>query len=145
MVRAGNPKQIQGIHDLGRADIRYVNRNHGSGTRIWLDQQLRSEGLQGRKIQGYELEVNTHLEVAQAIFEGRADVGLGIYAAAKQYELDFIPLFEERYDLVITREHFQSPAIAPTLDYIQSADFRQAVHALGGYNCTKTGQEIDLQ
>ena len=93
-------------------------------------------------IQGYDWAVNTHLFVAQAIAEGQADAGIAVMAAARQQEMDFIPLFEERYDLVIPEEHYQNPLLAPALDTLHSGEFRSAVNALSGYDTEDAGQEI---
>jgi len=108
MVAPGNPRKIAGLADLARQDIALVNRNRGSGTRLWLDGHLRSQGIGPEMVHGYRQEVRTHTEAAQAIQQGRADVGLGIRAAASLFSLDFIPLFNERYDLVILRSSLRA-------------------------------------
>ncbi|MBU0512789.1 MAG: molybdopterin biosynthesis protein, partial [Chloroflexi bacterium] len=89
-------------------------------------------------------EVNTHLQVAEAVLLGEADAGLGVLAAARQSNLDFIPLFEERYDLVIPGEQYESDLLAPALEYIHTAAFRQAVEGLGGYNPQEAGTELKV-
>jgi putative molybdopterin biosynthesis protein len=144
MVAPGNPHQIRGLNDLGREDLTFINRKSGSGTRLWLDQQLRKLGVESAQIKGYEQEVNTHSQVAKAIVEGKVDIGLGVLAAARHFELDFIPLFTERFDLVIPDEHFQSALFFPALDYLHSAHFRAALHKLGGYDPQETGKEIQV-
>lgn len=143
MVPPGNPKGIRGLQDLGREDVTFINRNRGSGTRVWLDQQIDKIGLDLRHLKGYEQEVRTHIQVAEAIQTGSADVGLGLQAAAQQYQLDFIPLFQERYDLVIPLEMLDNRLLTRLLDYIQSGAFRQDANALGGYDTTHSGDQID--
>lgn len=142
IVGEGNPHDIKGLNDLSRDDITMVNRNPGSGTRIWLDDHLRKLSLPSENINGYTQELSTHIHVARAIAEGRADVGLGLRAAATRFGLDFIPLFQERYDLVIPQKQLDSRHLSPLFDYLLSADFRRQVQALGGYDTTHTGDQI---
>ena len=143
MVSPGNPKGIRGLADLVRKDVTLINRNRGSGTRVWLDQQIDKIGIDLRHLQGYEQEVRTHTQVAAAIQTGSADVGLGLQAAAQQYQLDFIPLFQERYDLVIPLEMLDNRLLTRLLDYLHSRAFRQDANALGGYDTTHSGDQID--
>jgi putative molybdopterin biosynthesis protein len=142
IVAPQNPLQISTVEDLQREDIRLVNRNPGSGTRIWLDQQLRKAGLQPEQTRGYTCEVNTHTAVARAVLEGSADVGLGLRAAADQLGLDFIPLFHERFDLVIPEDFMHNPMIQVLLNHLQSQQFRQAVAEMPGYDTSHTGEEL---
>jgi putative molybdopterin biosynthesis protein len=144
VVAPGNPKGIQSLEDLQQEEITFINRNQGSGTRLWLDQQIRALGLDSRGIKGYESEVNTHAQVADAVCQGRADVGLAVLAAAQKVRLDFVPLFEERYDLVIPEEEFHSELLNPALEYLQTGEFRKTLETLGGYNAHDTGNEIHL-
>jgi len=144
MVAPGNPRKIAGVADLARHDIVLVNRNRGSGTRLWLDGHLRSQGIGPEMVHGYRQEVRTHTEAAQAIQQGRADVGLGIRAAASLFSLDFIPLFNERYDLVIPQEQLESLALRPLLDTLVSGDYRRRVRALGGYDTAHTGERMEI-
>ena len=144
MVSPGNPRRIRGPEDLGRQDLVLANRNRGSGTRLWLDRQLSQSGIPAQQIRGYEQEMRTHLDVAEAVLQGRADVGLGLYAAARHYHLEFIPLFQERYDLVIPLEQYEQPRMIPLFEVLQSGGFRQAVQGLGGYDMTHTGEQIHL-
>ena len=120
-------------------DVRFVNRQRGSGTRVLLDFKLRESGIPTESIRGYEREEYTHLAVAAAVQGGRADVGLGILPAAKAMGLEFIPLFEEQYDLVIPTEFYESDLLRPMLDMIRSAAFQREVEALGGYNVSQMG------
>jgi putative molybdopterin biosynthesis protein len=142
MLAPGNPKGVRSTANLAQAGLRFINRNPGSGTRLWLDGELERLGIPPEKIEGYEYNVNTHTECARAIASGQADAALGLQASALQYNLDFIPLFEERYDLVLPRE--QENALAPLLDYIQTAAFRQGTSTLTGYATTHSGEQISL-
>ena len=142
MVVSGNPKEIHSLQDLVRQDVRFVNRQLGSGTRLWLDSHLAQAGLPAASVQGYERIADTHLSAGQAIIQGEADVGLGLFAAARQLDLDFIPLFQERYDLVIPAESAVDPLFQPFLNHMQSASFRQSIRQLGGYDTQHTGDII---
>ncbi|MDO9565444.1 MAG: molybdopterin biosynthesis protein [Candidatus Desulfaltia sp.] len=142
IVPQGNPKQIKGIEDLAREDITMMNRQAGSGTRILLDYSLKGLNINPGAIKGYENEEFTHMSVAVAVLSGTVDAGLGIYAAAKALNLDFIPVVTEEYDLVIPEEYFESKNIQILLETINSQEFKKAVKALGGYHTEKTGEII---
>lgn len=142
ILAKGNPKRIQGIEDLEREEIRFVNRQAGSGTRILLDYKLAAAGMDPSRIAGYENEEYTHMSVAVAVLGRVADVGLGIHAAARALDLDFIPVVTERYDLVIPEEYMDSPPIQRLLEVIQSRNFKARVEALGGYHMEETGNMI---
>jgi putative molybdopterin biosynthesis protein len=142
IVPAGNPKSIHSLSDLAHEDLTFVNRNPGSGTRLWLDHQLQALGLAPAAIHGYETTFSTHTACASLVHSGQADVALGLRAAAYRFGLDFIPLFQERYDLVFTRE--QCDSLLPVLDTIQTNAYRRAVDALTGYDTTHTGEQIAL-
>jgi putative molybdopterin biosynthesis protein len=144
MVRPGNPDKIRSLEDLARPKVVLANRKRGSGTRVWLDAQLNQLGIPTGKIRGYKGEAHTHSAVAQAIRRRQAVVGLGLEASARQAELDFIPLFQERYDLVLPEPYLDDPRIQPLLDYLHSGEFHQALEGLGGYDCTNTGDRITL-
>lgn len=139
MLSAGNPKQIKGLADLRRPEVIFINRQSGSGTRVLLDLQLRQNGILSSEIMGYERELDTHLAVASCIAKGEADVGLGIEAAARSCELDFLPLFRERYDLVMPKDNYDSELFAPLLEFIASEDFKKVVDKVGGYDTSQTG------
>ena len=142
IVPSGNPRGISTLADLARQDVRFVNRQRGSGTRVLLDFQLRRLGVYRGAIGGYEREQYTHLAVAADVASGAADVGLGILAAARALGLDFVPLFNEQYQLVIPREHYDSPLLAPLLDIIRDPGFRAQVDALGGYDVSDMGRVV---
>jgi putative molybdopterin biosynthesis protein len=142
MVPPGNPKKIAGMKDLIRKDVRLINRQGGSGTRILLDYKLKQLGLVGDQISGYANEEFTHMAVAVAVLSGAADVGLGIYAAAKALGLDFVPVVTEQYDLVIPAVYFESDAIQTMCAVIQSDAFQKRVLTLGGYHTDATGKVL---
>jgi putative molybdopterin biosynthesis protein len=142
IVPKGNPKGITGVEDLVRNGLRFVNRQAGSGTRILMDFKLKELGLDSHLIEGYDLEEYTHMSVAVAVLSGVADAGLGIYAAARALDLDFVPVVTEQYDLVVDNDHIQTPNMKVLLDTINSGAFRERVRALGGYGTEKTGTII---
>ena len=142
LVPRGNPKRLRSLHDLARADVSFVNRQRGAGTRVLLDYTLDREGISKTDIQGYGQEEYTHLAVAAAVSSGRADCGLGIAAAAQALDLDFIALFDERYDLVIPQTYYTDQLLAPLLGLLTSPDFRQAVAQLPGYDTEVMGTVI---
>jgi len=133
---------VHSLLDLIRPDVTFVNRQPGSGTRLLLDYHLRRLGIDPAAIRGYDREEFSHLTVAAAVKNGSADAGLGILAAARALDLDFLPLFQEDYQLVLPRVHFESSLLAPMLDIIASADFRQTVAALGGYDVSSMGEVV---
>ncbi|MBI9084904.1 MAG: molybdopterin biosynthesis protein [Desulfobacterales bacterium] len=139
IVAKGNPKGIRGIEDLARQDVSLINRQAGSGTRILLDYRLGQIGLDPAGIAGYGDEEFTHMAVAVAVLSGVADTGMGIHAAAKALDLDFIPVVTEQYDLVIPEAFFAIAPVRILLETIGTEDFKQRVLALGGYNTDRTG------
>lgn len=144
IVRTGNPQDIRNLEDLIRPGLGFINRNRGSGTRLWLDGQLMRMGISTGDIQGYKDEVSTHTAVATAIQQGHADAGLGIHAVAGAYNLGFIPLFQERYDLVVPEEQYEQKQLAPMFDAFFSAGFRHQVESLVGYDVSHLGDQIIL-
>jgi putative molybdopterin biosynthesis protein len=142
MVPKGNPKGIKGIEDLARDGISFVNRQAGSGTRILLDYRLGSFNAKPESIKGYDQEEFTHMSVAVTVLSGAADTGLGIYAAAKALDLDFIPIVTEEYDLVIPEEFFGDDKIELMLEVIRSEAFKKQVDQMGGYDTSKTGSVV---
>jgi putative molybdopterin biosynthesis protein len=142
MTAPGNPKTIRSLADLARPEVTFINRIPGSGTRLWLDHQIQALDIPVKSIRGYENVARTHTECAQLVQDGKADVALGLHAAASQHALGFIPLFQERYDLVLPRE--QAEMLKPLLDRIQTKSFRRSVESLVGYDTTHTGEQIPL-
>jgi putative molybdopterin biosynthesis protein len=144
IVHPGNPLLMRSLEDLTSEEVIFVNRNKGSGTRLWLDKRLGEKGITPQSIRGYDQNAYTHTEVAWAIQDSRANVGLGVEAAARKASLDFIPLFNERYDLVLPQEQVENKELQPLLDYLQSGKFRRSVEELGGYETQHTGEQVDL-
>lgn len=142
LVAKGNPLEIHGLEDLIRPKVTFINRQRGSGTRVLLDYHLSRIGIVGEAIHGFDQEEYTHLAIAAAIASGRADCGLGIVAAARALDLEFIPLFEEQYDLVIPKKFAKSDLLSPFYDMIGQSQFQQAVIALPGYNISRMGKLI---
>ena len=142
IVRRGNPKRVRTLTDLARPDVAFVNRQRGAGTRVLLDHHLDALGITSESIRGYNEEEYTHLGVAAAVSSGRADCGLGIAGAAQALELDFVPLFHERYDLVIPREHARSELLSPVFKVMERQDFRNAVLERKGYDVSVMGTVI---
>jgi putative molybdopterin biosynthesis protein len=142
IIKKGNPKHIQDLNDLSRPDIHFINRQRGAGTRVLLDYHLALLNIDLNKINGYAQEEYTHLSVAAAIASGRADCGLGIAAAAQALNLDFIPLFQERYELVIPKQYIRHPLLTPLVELLSDMDFQKAVADLKGYDVSPMGKLI---
>lgn len=143
MVSHGNPKGIKGVEDLIRKDIRFVNRQSGSGTRVLLDYRLKQLNLNPKDINGYDDDEFTHMSVAAAVLGGTADMGLGIFAAARALNLDFIPVVTEQYDLIIPGRFFDTENIQRLLTTIRTPDFKHRVEKLGGYHTERTGEILE--
>ena len=142
IIPKGNPKNVTTLTDLVRPDVNFVNRQRGSGTRVLLDNQLKELNIPNENINGYHREEFSHLSVAATVQGGNADVGLGILSAATALDLDFIPVMDEHYDLIIPDEYYQSPLLQPMINLINSPDFRESVDALGGYDTRDMGKVI---
>ncbi len=140
ILPAGNPANVQSLHDLTRPELRFANRQSGAGTRVWLDATLRRLDISAGQIRGYENEMLTHSDLARAIAEGRADLGLGLEASARALGLDFSFQVSERYDLVIPANCFDHPGIAALRDWLSSSTARSAIAKLAGYDISPTGQ-----
>lgn len=139
MVAKGNPLNIKGLEDLAREGVRFINRQRGAGTRILLDYRLQQLNIDPDSIYGYNREEYTHMAVAAAVASSAADAALGILAAANALDLDFVPVVEERYDLCIPGEYWETPYITRLLDVIATPEFRKQVEALGGYDLRDCG------
>ncbi len=140
IVAKGNPKKIRDINDLTSDDVAFVNRQAGSGTRVLLDYKLEEMGVKPESIKGYGHEEFTHMAVAVDVLSGAADCGLGIFAAARALDLDFIPIEKEQYDLIIPSSILDNRHIQAILKTIASQSFRERVTALGGYDPARSGQ-----
>ncbi len=135
----GNPLNIKDLTDLCRKDIRFINRQPGAGTRVWLDVQLHQLGIKCDQIQGYEESALTHSEVASAVAAGQADLALGIQSAALAYGLGFIPLTTEWYELVIPHEIFEHPCVKIILKALNQEELKTKISAIRGYETEKSG------
>lgn len=142
IVARGNPKGIEGIEDLARDNLRFINRQPGSGTRVLFDYRMEQLGLCAPDIPGYQTEETTHMAVAVAVASGGADAGLGIYAAAKALDLDFVPVVTEQYDLIIPCAYMETEKVRVFLETIRSERFKERVRMLGGYHTERTGQVL---
>jgi len=142
MVARGNPLGISGVADLPK--VRYVNRQKGSGTRILLDYLLKQSDLNSATIKGYDREEITHTAVAAAVAAGSADAGMGILAAAKIYNLDFIPICEEEYDFLIAEESLEHPQFQRFMQVLQGEELAERLEAMGGYKLDRPGELIAL-
>lgn len=140
-VAKGNPKNITTWQDLTAPGVHFVNRERGSGARVLLDEKLRALDIDRDRIVGYDRDETSHLAVASCVARGDADVGLGIEKAAMQVkELDFVPLQEERYDIVIRREDADKQHFRALLAVLRSQALRDELRGIGGYNLAHTGE-----
>jgi putative molybdopterin biosynthesis protein len=137
----GNPQNLETLADLTQPAVQLVNRQAGSGTRVWLDTQLKALDISPDSIAGYHREEVTHLAVARAVEQGEATAGLAIHAAASAFGLNFITLTQERYDLVFSKEVWQTPTVQTLAQIIRSSEFKEKINALGGYDTAQTGHE----
>ncbi len=144
IVPVGNPKGLAGWGDAANRDVQFVNRQRGAGTRVLLDYELDKVAIAPEMMRGYEREEYTHLAVAAAIASGVADAGLGIRAAARALELDFVPLAHEQYELVIPKAHYEGELLRPLLDLLHDGGFKTAVSNLPGYDVAPMGNVREL-
>ncbi|SPJ16038.1 Molybdenum cofactor synthesis domain (fragment) [Syntrophobacter sp. SbD2] len=144
LVGKTNPKGINGIEDLLRPDVVFINRQAGSGTRVLFDYCLHQRGLPAKDINGYDQEEFTHMSIAVSVLSGRADAGMAIYSSAKALDLGFIPIGEERYDLVIAESAWPDFKMRTALDIIASDSFRDMVSSMGGYEVSNSGRIMGI-
>jgi putative molybdopterin biosynthesis protein len=142
IVAPGNPAGVASLADLARPDVRFVNRQKGSGTRVLLDYELKRQGIDPAAIQGYGREEYTHLAVAAAVQGGSADVGLGVLSAARALGLEFVPLLREQYDLVVGAEFWDQDLLAPLRAALASDRLRREIEGLGGYDVSRMGEVL---
>lgn len=142
IVAKGNPHKINDVTDIVNKRLTYINRQRGAGTRLLFDDLLRKKGISKAEVYGYEQEAISHLSVAVAVQGGAADVGLGIYSAAKVMDLDFIPVAEEHYELLFLKEFYESEAGKLLIEIITSSDFRRELESLGGYDLRDAGKVV---
>jgi len=143
LVAPGNPRQVRALEDLAQKNVTTVLRNPGSGTRVWFDRQLNRLGLSPQALHILGNQAQTHTAVAKAVREGKADAGIGLRAAAAEAGLDFVPLFQERYDLIIPNDNLDRPDLLVLLEKLHSGAFRKQIQALEGYETSHTGDRIE--
>lgn len=140
LVARRNPLKIHGFKDLTRKDVRFINRQAGSGTRILLDDRLKKQRLPAAKIRGYEREVYTHFEVGLSILSKDADVGIATAAVSKLLGLSFLPITRESFDMILDQPTFFRKGVQAFMDVLQSKEFRSRVEPLGGYDFKDSGK-----
>lgn len=140
IVRKGNFKHIESLRDLTRPDVTFINRQNGAGTRVLLDFQLKQMGVEPEQVKGYSNEEFTHLAVAAAVISGRADCGLGIVAAASALDCDFVPLYDEEYELLIPSEYMADELMLKLLEVAHLPEFRSRIAAMPGYEVNQMGE-----
>ena len=139
MTSPGNPKKIYGVEDLARADVRFIYRQPGSGTRFLFDQILQRKGIAPSDVRGYEQYEYTNAAVAAFVASGMADVGMGVEPPARQFQLEFVPLQQESYFLLCRADQLGAPNVQQLLEVLRGAAFQQEVHALPGYSPDRMG------
>ncbi len=140
IVAKGNPLGIRGFKDVADKNLSFINRQNGAGTRLLTDKILKDLNISPADINGYDHEEYTHMSVAASIANGSVDCGMGILAAANALKLDFVPVAEERYDLIIPKQFLTDEKIAALLNVIRNSnEFQELVLALGGYNLRDSG------
>ena len=143
-VRKGNPKNIRGWEDLGRADISVLNRRVGSSARILMDTQLKRLEISPSRVKGYEKVMKSHLTMAAAIAAGEADLAIGTERISRQIEgLDFIPLLEERFDFVIKKEMMETEAVGKLMKVLQMPAFRKEIARFSGNDYRDLGKVME--
>ncbi len=139
LLKKGNPKMIRSIEDLTRKDIKFINRQFGSGTRILYDMMLKQKGIKKSEINGYNQEESSHTAIGIMVKESIADAGIAIYSAARIFSLEFIPIAEEDYDLLVSEGFFNSKRFHIIMEIINSDEFKRRLQQLGGYDTRETG------
>lgn len=142
VIAPRNPQDVHKVEDLGRKNIRFVNREPGSGSRALLDKLLQKAGLEARRVHGYDRVAYGHLAAAYCVMSGDADVCLATRSAAQTFGLDFIPLHSERYDLVMRKRTSDLPSVKGFLDVLQRAALRRKLEVLAGYDTAETGRQV---
>jgi molybdate-binding protein len=145
IVAKGNPRGIGSLADLARPDVRFVNRQPDSGTRMLLDGLLARQSIDATRIRGYESGEFTHAAIAAFVASGMADVGLGIEPAARQFKLDFVPIVKERYMLACRIEALKQAPVRELIALMQSAAYRQMLDPVAGYAPDQPGKAENVQ
>ena len=142
IIHKHNPRAIEGVKDLVKSNIRFINRQTGSGTRVLFDQLLEENNISIADINGYHNEVNTHLELGIKILTGEADAGMGIKTIAHRLSLGFIPVIKERFDLIIDKDSFFLNQVQMLIDLMKTDQFKRNIFNYGGYDGQNTGKII---
>jgi molybdate-binding protein/DNA-binding transcriptional regulator YhcF (GntR family) len=145
IVQLNNPLRLTSLKDLAKPGVRFLNRQSGSGTRVWLDETLHQLGIIPAQITGYENEKLTHSEVARAIAENKADAGIGLESAAAAFKLGSIPLVNETYDLVMEWGTAQQYPLHELLESMKKRSTRIGLSDLPGYDFSQMGQQTILE
>ena len=144
LLEPGNPLGIRPLEILVRPDILFVNREPGPGVRQWLDFRLSRLGIHPEMVLGYSHAVHSHAEVAQTISSDQADVGIGIAAIAQEFDLDFVPLFDEPYEIVLPLDLLNDGQFAPFFEHLNSGEFCTAIGDLAGYEIVQTCGKVEV-
>jgi putative molybdopterin biosynthesis protein len=128
------------LGDLTKNEVVFINRQPGSGTRVWFDNYLLENGVDSNSINGYAHIGYTHSDIGHAIADGSANAGIGLQATAMQFGLEFIPLRKERFDLVTYREYLDKPALKTLIAWLKTPIARQLIESLGGYDTRQSGE-----
>ena len=142
IIQKGNPKKIRSIKDLGKSNIKIINRSLGTGTRLLFDKKLKKSGIKGETIDGYENNLSRHMDVGLQILTNKADAGPGIRPVATVLGLDFIPICWEKFDLLITKERFFDQGIQLFLSLLKGRVIQATAEAYGGYDLSLTGKMV---
>jgi molybdate transport repressor ModE-like protein len=145
MVRPGNPKELFGLADLARPNVRFINRQAGSGTRLLLEGLLRAQGISPTAIAGFEQGEYTHAAVAAYVASGMADVGFGLEPPARHFKLDYVPVASERYFLLCRDDVMDSPGVRLLLEALRDPAFRTELASLPGYDPAAAGRVTPLR
>jgi putative molybdopterin biosynthesis protein len=146
IVKPGNPRKITGFHDIAQHGCSFINRQKGAGTRLLTDKILHDNNIDPDHIHGYHHEEYTHMNIAAAVASGIVDTGMGIRAAALALQLDFVPIAEERYDLIVPQDYLTDSRVTAALDVIRTnKDFKKRILSLGGYNLRDSGSILYSQ
>jgi molybdate-binding protein/DNA-binding XRE family transcriptional regulator len=142
VVAPGNPKKIDGIPDLSRKDVRITNREPGAGCRLLLDELLEQHGIAANQVNGYDQVTIGHIPATRLVRSGEVDCCVSTRVVAQALGLDFIPLAEKPYHLVIRRSHLELPAIQTLIETLSRTSFRREVEACTGYNLRTAGDRL---
>ena len=153
IVAKGNPLNIRSFEDIVDKDVKFINRNKGSGTRVLVDLLIaniaRKRGINVedviKSINGYWIEAKTHSAVAAAVKYGKADAGIGLKYVAQMYDLDFIPLREEEYDFVISKNSISKDSVREFLEYLRSKWLQELINSTPGYKVRESTGKVILE